>query len=128
MARYSRQKLARATVMMLGHRNRQDVIRAVAHEILAQHWQRDIDLVVNDIGRQLLVQRQELTASVTSARPLPKTIMRAVESLLQRLYNAKSVHCTAYRDPSLKGGFVIKTPEITIDASVARQLAKINHS
>ena len=73
---------------------------------------------------ELARRRGEITAQVTSARPLNAEQVQAVTDALNKVV-AGSVAIEHKTDPSLIGGLVVKMGSRMIDASLATQLQKL---
>jgi len=123
--------------------SRRVIARTVAAKLLAEpskrkHWVQalaaylvetrrvdEIDLLVNDIARELFDQKGELVVDVTSARPLTDTIRQELSSMLKGATGAHDVQLTEAVDPSLIGGLIARTPDAQLDASLRTKLKQL---
>lgn len=123
--------------------SRRDIVRVVTRQLIDQPEKRaewlqrlaafvvvhkmvdDIDLIVNDIAHELYEQTGLLTVEVTSARQLSDEVRQAIKSLLQRQTGADRVVLHETTDQALLGGFVARTPDAEIDASIRTKLNKL---
>jgi F0F1-type ATP synthase delta subunit len=123
--------------------SRRDVVRLVAHQLLTQPDQRSqwlqrlaaymvtykqagkVDLYMNDLAHELYQQASLLTVEVVSARQLTEEVRQSLTGLLQRQTGAEQVVLHETTDQSLLGGFVARTPDAEIDASVQTKLKKL---
>ncbi|MEX2054814.1 MAG: F0F1 ATP synthase subunit delta [Candidatus Andersenbacteria bacterium] len=124
MQRYSRKKFVAAIITLLGKYPQEHIVELMAAEIVAQRWTHQLDILFQELARELLRQEGVLRAHVTSARPLPKQLLLHLKKLLQERLTATTVELTTETAPALKGGVVVTTPAGTFDVSVASQ---INH-
>jgi F-type H+-transporting ATPase subunit delta len=73
---------------------------------------------------ELAARRGEVTAEVTSARPLSDEQARAVETALQRV-EGRNVALALKVDPSLIGGLLVKVGSRLVDSSLKTQLERM---
>ncbi len=92
----------------------------VTHKLVA-----DVDLIVNDIAHELYEQSGVLTVEVASARQLSDDLRQSLRQLMQDQTGAGQVVLHETTDQTLLGGFVARTPDAEIDASVQNKLKKL---
>ena len=81
-----------------------------------------------DVYRALLAQRRgEMTAEVTSARPLSEAQRSALETALMRSVGA-NVSIDDRVDPGVLGGLVVKVGSRMVDSSLRTKLEKLQIS
>lgn len=81
-----------------------------------------------DVYRALLAQRRgEMTAEVTSARPLGESQRSALETALMRSVGA-NVSIDARVDPGILGGLIVKVGSRMVDSSLRTKLEKLQIS
>jgi len=85
-----------------------------------------VDLLVNDIAHELYVQAGTLTVEVVSARELSAALRASVTELLQQQTDAKTVVMHESVDQELLGGFVARTADAELDASVRTKLRALS--
>jgi F0F1-type ATP synthase delta subunit len=124
MKSYSRQRLAEAAVKLLEKYPVKDVAAVLAQELAAQRRLGDVEQVLNDVGRSLLA-RGQLTAEVTSARPLSKAVIMNLTRFLKQYTHATEVQVVTRLDPRLIGGAVVRTPNMEIDMSIKQKLNEL---
>jgi F0F1-type ATP synthase delta subunit len=123
--------------------SRRDIVRTVTRQLLDEpqrrsEWLRrlaaylvvhkmdgQVELLINDIAHELHLQADLLTAEVVSARQLNDDTRQAIKQLLQREAGAEAVVLHETTDQALLGGFVARTPDAEIDASVQTKLKKL---
>lgn len=123
--------------------SRRDIVRVVTRRLLDEPDQRSqwvqrlaaylvatgrsnqADLVINDIAHELQAQAGLVTAEVVSARQLSQEMRAALRGLLADQTGAESVVLHETTDQSLLGGFVARTADAEIDASVRTKLNKL---
>ena len=124
--------------------SRREIVRGVTRRLLDEPQNRGVwlqrlaayivmhglidqtDLIVNDIAHELHVQAGVVTAEVTSARRLNDDVRQAIIQLLKRQTGAEEVVLHETTDQDLLGGFVARTPDAEIDASVRTRLKKLS--
>ncbi|HEU4913867.1 MAG TPA: ATP synthase F1 subunit delta [Candidatus Saccharimonadales bacterium] len=123
----SRRVIARTVAAkLLGEPNeRKHWVRALAAYLIETGRADEVDLIVNDVARELFEQRGELVVDVTSARPLADPVRKELKSLLKEVTDAKEVLLTESVDASLIGGLIARTPDAQLDASVRTKLKQL---
>ena len=124
MARTLRRKLARyaAERLLAGDAT---VIDELAALIISERREREIDLLVQDIEAEL-AERGTVVATVESARALDLATKDKIKNLLSSKTNASDqdvkVLLRESIDQALIGGFKLRTPTATLDATIAKKL------
>lgn len=124
MARTLRRKLARyaAERLLAGDAT---VIDELAALIISERREREIDLLVQDIEAEL-AERGTVVATVESARALDLVTKDEIKNLLSSKTNASDqdvkVLLRESIDQALIGGFKLRTPTATLDATIAKKL------
>ncbi len=123
-ARVSRRILARtvAARLLAAPEKRARTIKSLAAYLVEHKMADDADLVLNDIARELLLQNGQLSATVTSARPLTDAVRRELVQILKASTGARSVDLSEQTDPGLLGGLVARTADRMLDTSVRTTL------
>ena len=123
----SRRVIARtvAAKLLSEPNQRKHWVQALAAYLIETRRADEIDLIVNDIARELFEQRGELVVDVTSARPLTDPVRRELKSLLKEVTDAKEVLLSESVDSSLIGGLIARTPDAQLDASVRTKLKQL---
>lgn len=128
--KFSRRVVARAIAekLVAEPTRRSHWIKVLAAYLVEQRATQDVDLILNDIARELLARDGHLLANVTSARGLSEALRSELTKTLRDLTGAKHVELDEQVDASLLGGIIARTPDGELDASVRtrlRQLAAI---
>lgn len=123
----SRRALAKGFMSLANSTSHAHAVRALAAVMISEKRTREINLIVQEIARELFAQTKELHATITSAHPISTELKKMITALLKKRSAAASVHATYVFDPTLKGGFVAHTPQGEINASVTHQLSTLNH-
>ena len=124
MARTLRRKLARhvAERLLAGDAA---VIDELAALIISERREREIDLLVQDIEAEL-AERGTVVVTVESARALDAATKDEIKNLLSSKTNASNqdvkVLLRESIDQALIGGFKLRTPTATLDATIAKKL------
>ena len=124
MARTLRRKLAQhaAERLLAGDAA---VIDELAALIVHERREREIDLLVQDIEAEL-AERGTVVATVESARALDTATKDEIKNLLSSKTNASdqdiNVLLRESIDQALIGGFRLRTPTATLDATIAKKL------
>ena len=123
-ARVSLRILARtvASRLLAAPEKRARTIKSLAAYLVEHKMADDADLVLNDIARELLLQNGQLSATVTSARPLTDAVRRELVQILKASTGARSVDLSEQTDPGLLGGLVARTADRMLDTSVRTTL------
>ena len=114
-ARTSRRKLARYVAERLMNDD-VTVVDEVAALLSHENRQREVDLLVRDIQAELA----ERGLTVESARALTDEARSAIMTLLKKPQTV--VQLSEVVRPELIGGFKLRTPTATLDATIAKKL------
>ena len=117
-ARTSRRKLARYVAERLLN-NDVTVVDEVAALLSHENRQHEVDLLVRDIQAEL-AERGLTVATVESARALTDEARSAIMTLLKKSQTV--VQLSEVVRPELIGGFKLRTPTATLDATIAKKL------
>lgn len=119
----SRRKLAKyaAEQIMAGN---DTIMEEIASLLVYEKRQREIELLVRDVEAEL-AEHGEIVASVESARKLDVDTKREIEKYLMSAVGANNKSKVTLKesiDPTLIGGFKLRTPTATLDATIAKKL------
>ena len=123
----SRRVLARTiAAKLLGEPDRRrHWLRVTAAYLMAHNMDGDVDLVLNDIARELYRQSGHLIVDVTSARKLSDHTREELTRMLKEATNASHVEIAEKINPELLGGLIARTPDAILDASVRTKLKQL---
>lgn len=126
-AKSSRRVLARtvAAKFLAEPDNRSRWLKVTAAYLMDHDMSKDVDLVINDIARELYEQSGHLLVDVTSARELSDSTREDLRRMLKQATSATSVELAEHTDPTLLGGLVARTPDAVVDASVRTKLKQL---
>lgn len=126
--RVSRREIVRViTARLLAEPQHQAVwLQRLAAYIVMNHMTDQVDLLVNDIAHELYLQAGILTVEVVSARELSAALKASVSELLQSKTGAQEVVVHQTVDADLLGGFVARTADAELDASVRTKLRALS--
>lgn len=120
----SRRKLAKYAAEQILAGN-DAVLEEIAGLLIYEKHEREVDLLVRGIEAEL-AERGEIVASVESARALDESTRRKIEQFLATAASGKNskpkVSLRESIDPTLIGGFKLRTPTATLDATVLKKL------
>ena len=120
----SRRKLAKYAAEQILAGN-DAVLEEIAGLLIYEKHEREVDLLVRDIEAEL-AERGEIVASVESARALDDNTRRKIEQFLATVASDKNskpkVSLRESIDPTLIGGFKLRTPTAALDATVSKKL------
>lgn len=102
--------------------NRSVWLQRLAAYIVTHGMADQVDLLVNDIAHELYEQAGILTVEVVSARELTDDLRASLKQLLQSETDAREVVIQETTDTDLLGGFIARTADAEIDASVQTKL------
>lgn len=100
-------------------------VKVLAAYILENKLVGSVDLIVNDVLREISVLNGEILVGVTTARPLSSAMRAELTAMLGKALEAKHVVLTENVDPHLLGGFIARTNSATLDASVRNRLNQV---
>ncbi|MDF1750756.1 MAG: F0F1 ATP synthase subunit delta [Alphaproteobacteria bacterium] len=101
-----------------------DLTRRFVQYAAAQRRLAAIKPIAKAYLTELAFRRGEVSAEVSSAKPLSKAQVKAVEEALKKAVGGK-VAVSQKVDPSLIGGLIIKVGSRMIDTSVSSQLQRL---
>lgn len=120
----SRRKLAKYAAEQIIAGN-DTIMEEIASLLVYEKRQCDIELLVRDVEAEL-AEHGEIVASVESARKLDVDTKREIEKYLMSAVGANNnkskVTLKESIDPTLIGGFKLRTPTATLDATIAKKL------
>ena len=120
----SRRKLAKYAAEQIMDGN-DTIMEEIASLLVYEKRQREIELLVRDVEAEL-AEHGEIVASVESARKLDVDTKREIEKYLMSAVGANNnkskVTLKESIDPTLIGGFKLRTPTATLDATIAKKL------
>lgn len=125
MKKYSKKEFAEAALELLEKYSKKEVVKLLAQEIISQKWASEIDIIVKEIGKQMLVKKSILNAEIITARELSDSIKKEITSLLKKITSAETVSLNSVIDPSIIGGFKAITPVIEINGSIKEKINKL---
>lgn len=105
--------------------DRQVWVRRLAAYLTQQRMTNQADLIINDIAHELEVQAGLLTVEVVSARQLADDVRQSLKAMLAAESGAKDVVLYETTDSDLLGGFVARTADAEVDASVQTKLKRL---
>jgi F-type H+-transporting ATPase subunit delta len=100
-------------------------IKTLAAYMVEHNMINDLDLVVNDVVREVFEQSGELLVNVTTARPLTNELRKDIAKMLQGATKAKEITLQETVDPEIKGGFIARTSDAVIDDSIRSKLKQL---
>lgn len=100
-------------------------IQRLAAYIVENRLHSQTDLIINDIAHELYIQSSQLTVEVVSPRELTAALRTSLTGYLQSQTGATRVVLHESVDAKLLGGFVARTADAEIDASVQTKLREL---
>lgn len=100
------------------------VMAQLAAYLIETHRTDEVDLLVRDI-ESALARSGVVIADIASARELTDALKKAVVAYVSKATGAKDVQVRTHVDASLIGGARVRTPDAEYDATVRRQLMKL---
>ena len=124
MVRVSRRKLAQYAAERLLASDAM-VIDELSALLISEKREREVDLLVRDIEAEM-AECGTVVATVESARTLDLATKNKIKSLLSSKANTNDQNIKVLLresiDPTLIGGFKLRTPTATLDATIAKKL------
>lgn len=105
--------------------DRQVWVRRLAAYLTQHRMTNQADLIINDIAHELEIQAGLLTVEVVSARQLAEDVRQSLKAMLMAESGAQDVVLYETTDGELLGGFVARTADAEIDASVQTKLKRL---
>ena len=121
----TRRQIARGFVAELENNSVAHAVKQLAALIITEKISKDIDLLVEEIRAELERASGHVSAKVTTARPLTSQLESEISTMLKKKTAAKSVSISNTVDESLIGGFIAKTAQFELDASVKGKLLQL---
>jgi F0F1-type ATP synthase delta subunit len=126
-AKTSRRVLAQtvASQLLAEPEKHKRIMQGLAAYLVEHKMVDDAKLVMSDIAHELFVQGGDLPVTVVSARRLSGNSLKELESVLKSATGARKVALAQETDENLLGGFIARTPDAEIDASVRTRLKQL---
>lgn len=123
----SRRVIAQAVAQKLAEepKRRAHWLKTLAAYMVTNNMQDDVDLMVNDLVREVYALSGELLVDVTTARPLTDTLRKEIIREITHATGARDVTLAEQTDPEILGGFIARTPDAELDASVRTKLKQL---
>lgn len=100
-------------------------LKRLAARLLQQGRTDQLHLYINDIAAELQARGHHLSLEVESARKLTPAMRSSISKELRELTGTKSVSLHETVSPDLVGGFIARTPDGELDASLKHGLRKL---
>lgn len=100
-------------------------IKALAAYMVEHNMIDDLDLMVNDIVREVFEQSGQLLVTVTTAHPLTEALRKDITKMLKEVTKAKEIAMSETVEPEIKGGFIARTTDAVLDDSVRSKLKQL---
>lgn len=100
-------------------------VKVLAAYVVEQKLVGSIDLVLNDVLREIFALDGRLLAEVTTARPMQDAVRNELKAALRDQLDAKDVVLQEVINNELLGGFVVRTPDAIMDTSVRTKLNQL---
>lgn len=121
----TRRQIARGFVSQLQKKSFKEAVNELAALIITEKKTREIPLQLEEIRNELERAQGHVSADVTTARPLSAHLEKEIATLLQKKTSAKTVDINNIVDQSIKGGFIARTSQYELDASITGKLAQL---
>jgi F-type H+-transporting ATPase subunit delta len=121
----TRRQIARGFVAQIQETSLKSATRSLAALMISEKMVKDIDLLVEEIRTELERSAGHIAADVTTARPLTSHLQQEISEMLKSKTSAKSVAINNIVDESIMGGFIARTSQYELDASVKGKLLQL---
>ncbi|MBW4061814.1 F0F1 ATP synthase subunit delta [Candidatus Saccharibacteria bacterium] len=101
--------------------DRQHRLQIAAAWLIDNHRTKDVALLSRDIA-SILALSGYVSATATSAKPLPPAIKSELETYIRRTTSARSVELATTVDPTVGGGIKLTLPDAELDATTSTKL------
>ena len=124
----SRRQVARSVAArLLAGDDSAAVLRQLAAYLVVNRLQKQLAMYVDDIEYEL-AQAGTVVANVTSARTLTPDLRQQLIDYVQAETSARRVMLEESIDPAIIGGVIVRTPTLTLNASVTTKLKRLRTS
>jgi F0F1-type ATP synthase delta subunit len=122
MKRMSRSQIAQLFLTLYEKESKQTAVKALAHLIMREKRQNDLDFIVNEIGTLHFKQTGHLNVAVTTAHVVSNDLLEKIKNHFLTTTRAKTISLTHSIDPKIIGGFIASTPTQELNASIHQQI------
>ena len=126
MRKVSRRRLAAVVVQLLTEKrlSQEHVLRMLAAYLVVHKQQKQVDLILLDIARELATQQAHVYAEVSSAFPLDASARAELQQYLTEQTGAKTIELHESLNADLLTGMVVRTSDEELDTSAATKLMR----
>ena len=121
----TRRQIAKGFVAELQSKSMAVAVKELAAFVITDKRVNDLDLLLEEIRRELQRVAGHVSAEVITAHPLSAKLKEEITKLLKTKTSAVTIDISNTVDESVKGGFIARTAEFEFDASVAGKLAQL---
>lgn len=124
----SRRIIVRATAerLLAEPKKQAHIMKELAAYLLEHNMTADVDLIINDLVRELADRSGTMLVSVASARPLNEAVRAEIKQSIKQTTGAKDVVLNETIDTDLLGGLIARTPDAELDLSVRTKLKRLS--
>ena len=117
VAQYIAKQLAEGTA-------KKDLTQQLAAYLIETRRTREVNLIVRDV-QFYLAEQGHVAGTLTSARDLGASTIKAIEAFAKEKTGAKTVSLDKNVDEALIGGIKLALPGYELDTTIARQLTTL---
>ena len=121
----TRRQIAKGFVSELQQKSFKEAVNELAALLITERQTKDLNLLLEEVRAELQRAAGHVSAEVITARPLGSELRKAIIQLVQQKTKAKSIDVSNKIDESIKGGFIARTADMEIDASVSGKLSQL---
>ena len=122
--RYRRADIAKAFIIE-ADKNMDRAIKQLASLILEERMHSVVEDILNDISTEYRLQKGYVEAEVITAFKLSEKLKQQLELRIKTETGAKNVNLNETVDASLLAGVIVSAPEMELDLSLKKKLAKL---
>lgn len=125
----SNKQLAQALYDLTDNKNEEEVkqsIESFVKKLQKTHKLKEAEDIIKKFEIIWDKKKGIIQAEIISARPLKDTDLEKIKHFIKKKYQAKKVILKNEINPSIKGGFILKTREEILDASVKARFKKLD--
>lgn len=126
MNHISRRQLSRYAVeRLLADHKISELSKELAAVLVGSNRNKEVDMLVEDIVRELEVRRQLVNAVVITVHPLTPLLRKQLNDALRKATAARHIELDERVDKSILGGLQVKTATRRWDSTARRKLTDL---
>lgn len=125
MTKFTRRQLAEIWDQLNQKHAKQKAVKLFAELIFQQRKTREIKYIIDTIHRLEFEKAGLASISLRTARSVTPLILDEIAKAIKKIINAKIIKINHVTDSKLLGGFIAQSNDLFVDASIRRQVVKL---